>query len=184
MESILIVYNTKTGFTKRYVDWITEMIDCQTISFDQINNIDFDNYDIIIYGSGMHAGRIRGLKEFKKKVLNLVSKKIVVFITGGAPYSEEVISLIKKNNFSVDELNSIKIFYFQSGLNYEKMGLCNKAMMKIYKKMLELKNNKSDTEVGTNKAISNSYDYSSSEYIKPMITYLDQLLNKPSGEKI
>lgn len=181
MESILIVYKTKTGFTKKYVDWISEMITCQTISFDQINNIDINNYDIIIYGSGMHAGRIRGLKEFKKNVLDLVSKKIVVFVTGGAPYSEEILSLIKKNNFSVDELNSIKIFYFQSGLNYEKMGFGDKAMMNIYKKMLEMKKDKSDMEDGTNRAITNSYDCSSKEYIKPMITYLNQVLNKSSS---
>lgn len=176
MKSILLVYKTKTGFTKKYVDWITETITCHTIPFDQINNVDINNYDIIIYGAGMHASHIQGLKEFKKKVLNLVSKKIVVFATGGSPYSEEIISKIKMNNFSVDELNCIKFYYFQSGLNYEKMGLCDKAIMKIYSKILKLKNNKSDIEHGTSNAISNSYDHSNFEYIKPMINYLNQFL--------
>jgi len=183
MESILIVYKTKTGFTKKYVDWITETIDCQTASFDQVNNVDISNYDIIIYGAGMHAGRIQGLKEFKKKVLNLVSKKIVVFATGGAPYKDEIISKIKTDNFSADELNNINFFYFQSGMNYEKIGLFDKTIMKTYSKVLEFKNKKSDIEDGTSKAIAESYDHSSSEYIKPMIDYLNRFLNKPSAEK-
>jgi len=183
MESILIVYKTKTGFTKKYVDWITETIDCQTAPFDQVNNVDINNYDIIIYGAGMHAGRIQGLKEFKKKVLNLVSKKIVVFATGGAPYKDEIISKIKTDNFSADELNNINFFYFQSGMNYEKIGLFDKTIMKTYSKVLEFKNKKSDIEDGTSKAIAESYDHSSSEYIKPMIDYLNRFLNKPSAEK-
>jgi len=183
MQSILLIYRTKTGFTKKYVDWITEAIACQTISFDQIDTVDMNNYNIIIYGAGMHAGRIQGLKEFKKKVLDLDDKKIVVFATGGAPYDEAIISNIKTNNFSENELNDINLFYFKSGINYEKMGLFDKTIMKTYSKVLEFKNNKSDIEDGTSKAISKSYDHSSREYIKPMIDYLTQLLNKSSAKK-
>ena len=174
--SILIVYKTKTGFTKKYVDWITETLTCQAVSLEQINNVEINNFDIIIYGAGMHAGRIQGLKEFKKKVENLVSREIIVFATGGAPYYEEVISKIKKNNFSVNELDNIKLFYFQSGINYEKMGFSDKTIMKTYNKVLELKNNKSEIEDGTSKAISTSYDHSSKENIKPLIDYLEGLL--------
>lgn len=185
MKSILLVYKTKTGFTKKYVDWITEAISCQTIPFDQISNADINNYDIIIYGAGMHAGRIQGLKEFRNKVLNLASKKIVVFATGGAPYTEEIISIIKTDNFSANEINNIDFFYFQSGINYEKMGSLDRTIMKTYNKILEFKNNKSDIEDGTSKAISKTYDHSSSEYIKPMIDYLNEFSNKqPSAEKI
>lgn len=183
MKSILIVYKSKTGFTKKYVDWIAKEVACQSVPLDQIDNVDMNKYDIIMYGAGMHAGRIQGLKEFKNKVINVSSKNIVFFATGAAPNSDKIISTIKANNFSENELNNIEFFYFQSGLNYENMGLIDKAIMKIYSKALEFKNNKSDIEAGTSKAISKSYDHSSSEYIKPMIDYLDHLLKKPSGEK-
>ena len=179
MKSVLLVYKTETGFTKKYVDWIAEAITCTAIPLDHINNIRIDDYEIIVYGAGIHAGRIQGLKEFKSEVFNLVSKKIVVFATGGAPGDEAIVSKITDNNFSAEELNNIEFFYFRSGLNYENMGFRDKAMMKLYSKVLQLKSNKSDIEDGTSKAISTSYDHSSSEHIKPMISYLNQLINKP-----
>lgn len=180
MKSTLIIYKSNTGFTKKYVDWITDAVTCQTITIDLINSVDINNFNIIIYGAGIKAGHIQGLKEFKKKVSDLSSKRIVVFATGGAPFDKEIISNIKFNNFSEEELKSIEFFYFQSGLNYNKMRRSEKAMMYIYKKILELKNNRTALDDETSKAISTSYDYSSSEYIKPMITYLNQLLDKSS----
>ena len=142
MESILIVYKSRTGFTKKYVDWIAETTACQIVSLDQINNVDINNFDIVVYGAGMHAGRIKGLNEFKKKLLELDCKKIIVFATGGAPYDESIVSIIKSKNFTENELNNIDLFYFQSGISYEKMGLVDKTIMKTYSKVLELKNNK------------------------------------------
>jgi len=172
LESILLVYKSKTGFTKKYLDWITEEISCQTIPIEHIHTVEMNRYDIIVYGAGIHAGRIQGLKEFKKKVLDLNNKKIVVFATGGAPYSEEIISKIIAENFTADELNDINFFYFQSGISYERMRFADKAIMKLYSKMLEFKKNKSDIEDGTSKAVSSSYDHSSRDHIKPLITYL------------
>ncbi|MCZ0702929.1 menaquinone-dependent protoporphyrinogen IX oxidase [Natronobacillus azotifigens] len=175
MKSILIVYKTKTGFTKKYVEWISETISCQTIPLEQIDHVDTNTYDLIIYGAGIHAGRIQGLKEFKKKAWDVVDGKVAIFATGGAPYDEAIITKIKTNNFSEHERKDMELFYFQSGLNYEKMGLFEKMIMNIYRKVLEFKNNKSDVEDGTSKAIARSYDHSSREYIKPMIDYVNQL---------
>lgn len=182
MKSILIVYKTKTGFTKKYVEWISETISCQTISLEQIDHVDTNTYDLIIYGAGIHAGRIQGLKEFKKKVWDVVDGNVVIFATGGAPYDEAIITKIKTNNFSEHERKDMELFYFQSGLNYEKMGLLEKMIMNIYRKVLEFKNNKSDVEDGTSKAIARSYDHSSREYIKPLIDYVNQLTDNKWGK--
>ncbi len=60
-------------------------------------------------------------------------------------------------------------------MNYEEMGIIDKAIMKTYSKVLEIKSNKSDIETGTSQAISSSYDFSNQESIKPFIEYLMQL---------
>ncbi len=182
MESILVVYRSETGFTKKYVDWIADKIECNTVLFDQINDIDLNNYSIIIYGAGMHAGRIKGLKKFKNKVFGLDDKKVIVFATGAAPYTKKIISKLKADNFSESELNNIKFFYFQSGISYEKMGLINRTVMKTYNQVLKLKNNKSEIEAGTSKAIGKSYDHSNECYINPLVDFLNQILNKSLNE--
>ncbi|MDQ2087897.1 flavodoxin domain-containing protein [Herbivorax sp. ANBcel31] len=177
MKPILLIYRTKTGFTKKYAEWISKEVTCKTIPLEKIKDEDINSYNIIIYGAGMHAGRIQGLNKFKKNVLNLADKKIIVFATGGTPCIEKVVTKIKKDNFTDEELENInKFYYFQSGVNYERMGMVDKAIMKTYSKILDLKNNKSKIEEGTRNAISKSYDNSSREYIKPMVDYINQLI--------
>ena len=181
MKNILLIYKTKTGFTEKYSTWIAEETNCKMISFAKIPTLNLNNYDIIIYGAGLHAGRINGLNKFRKKIVNLIDKKVIVFATGGTPYNEEIVNKIFEENFTKKEQENIRFFYFQSGVNYEKMGLFDKIIMKIYSKILQIKNKKTEVEEGTSKAIATSYDHSSKEYINPMINYLKSLT---SGGKI
>ncbi|MPW26944.1 hypothetical protein GC105_14250 [Alkalibaculum sp. M08DMB] len=174
MASILIVYKSSTHFTEKYVNWITEKIVCDTIHLHQIGNIDIKQYAKIIYGAGIHAGKIQGLKKFKKHVLNLADDNIVIFATGAAPNDEKIVTDIKQNNFSENERQVVAFFYFQSGLNYEKMHFIDKLMMKTFSKILALKKDKSVIEDGTSQAILQSYDNSNREFIKPMMSYLNQ----------
>ncbi|SDB81867.1 Protoporphyrinogen IX oxidase, menaquinone-dependent (flavodoxin domain) [Pelagirhabdus alkalitolerans] len=177
MQSILIIYQSKTGFTKKYVDWLTKSISCHVVRFEEINSVSINDYDIVIYGAGLHAGRIKGIKAFKQEVLNTANKQFIVLVTGGTPFHEELILNIKNNNFSEDELNNIKLFYCQSGLNYKKMGMFDKLIMKSFSKLLELKKDKSEIESGTSQAISGSYDHSNQKYLNPLIEYIDQLID-------
>lgn len=126
----------------------------------------------------MHAGKIQGLSNFKKIAQKYNHKKIIFFATGAAPYETEIVSQIKKNNFTENELRDIELYYFQSGLNYEKMKLSDKAIMKAYSKILELKRDKSNIEKGTQNAILKSYDYSKVENIKPLTDYLEMICEK------
>ena len=63
---ILLIYKSKTGFTKKYAKWINEEIACDIVNIFNIQHVNFKNYDVVIYGSRIHAGRIDGLKKIKK----------------------------------------------------------------------------------------------------------------------
>ena len=52
---ILLIYKSKTGFTEKYARWISEEIDCKIENISNLRNIDFGHYDLIIYGSRIHA---------------------------------------------------------------------------------------------------------------------------------
>ena len=168
----IVIYKSRTGFTKRYAQWIAEELACEVIAYDDIPDINFDHVDVIIYGGRVHAGKIDDLGKIKKLFVNNESK-LIVFATGATPIeAAEEIEKIMRCNF---DDTSIPHFYMQSGLCYEKMGLVDKTIMTALSKMLSNKNNKSDAEKGTAMAISKSYDISDRTFIQPLIQCVKEL---------
>ena len=169
---ILLIYKSKTGFTEKYAKWISEEIECDVVNISNIQNVNFKNYDIVIYGSRIHAGRIDGLERIKK--LNL-GNKLIIFATGATPKENNSIQEVWKNNLSEVELKTIKHFYIPAGMNYEKMGFLDKTIMKMASIMLEKKNDKSEVDIGIQNSIKKSYDISDKSRIKPLIDYIKSL---------
>jgi len=169
---ILLIYKSKTGYTKKYADWICEEINCRLENISNMKNINFSNYDLVIYGSRIHAGKIDGLEKIKR--LNLGSK-LILFATGATPKETDSIKEMWKNNLSEEELITVKHFYFPAGLNYEKMGFLDKTMMRMASMMLEKKKNKSREEEGMQNSIKKSYDISDKSRIKPLVEYIKSL---------
>lgn len=170
MNKKVVVYKTKTGFTEKYAQWIAQSLHCNAVSLDRFDAAQAAQYDVIIYGGGIHAGKINGIKFIKNNAALLAEKKVIVFATGATPPIDEEVERFRKDNIPVDM--DIAFFYFQSGMNYEKMGGGDKLLMGMLKTVLKAKRNKTDIEQGTMDAIQNSYDYSSQSQIQPLIDYI------------
>jgi len=168
---IIIICNSKTGFTKRYADWIAEELSCNVVPYNDLPKTIINADDIVIFGSRIHAGKVEHLKKIKSRFLN--NHDLIVFATGGTPASEtDAIDRIWTNNFTDTERNLIPHFYFQSGMNYEKMGFIDKTVMKTVATLLSRNKDKNDFETGFEQAIQNSYDVSSREYIMPLVKFV------------
>ena len=168
----IIIYKSHTGFTERYARWIGEALSCDTSSFKEFKTANLKNYDLVIYGGRVHAGKIDGLKKMKQLLAAVGSPKLVIFATGATPKEEEdIINGMWKGNLSEEELATIPHFYMPSGLNYEKMGFLDRSIMKMLSKMLSKKKDKTEVEAGSMQAISSSHDISSKDYITPLIEY-------------
>lgn len=169
----LLIYKSKTGFTKRYADWIAEETGCDTSAFGDTSAEAASKYDRIVFGSRVHAGRIDGLKKAIQLYGRSGAKELVVFATGGTPLeATEVIERIRKDNFTRDEIEKIPFFYMQSGVCYEKMGFVDRTIMKLAAKMMSKKKDKDDNEQGFEQAITSSYDCASKDRIAPIVGYL------------
>lgn len=170
---MIVIYKSKTGFTEKYAKKIAKKLNCDAINIKYISKIDISKQDIVIYGSRVHAGMIDGLNKIKKLLKNGTIKNLVIFATGGTPNkAEELIDKLWKNNLNEEELKTIPHFYMQSGICYEKMGVVDRLIMKMAGKMMKKKENKDNNEIGFVQAISESYDISSDEYIKPLLAFL------------
>ena len=176
---IIIVYNGKTGFTKRYADWIAEELECSSLSYKNFSKKVIEENDIIIFGSRVHAGKIERLKKIKSQFINKSIQKLIIFACGATPvFEKNVIDKIWVNNLSESEIKSIPHFYMQSGLNYEGMGFLDRTIMKTVAKLMSKKQNKTNEEAGFTQAVQSSYDISSKEYILPLVNCVNDIINQ------
>ena len=172
----LVVYKSSTGFSKKYACIIADGIGCETADFHDVTADTMANYECVVYGSRLHAGKVDGLSKAKDMFNKSSAKRFVVFATGGTPNSEkENIDAMWANNFSPEELAQIPHFYCQGGMYYEKMGLVDKTLMKAISTVLKAKKDKDDYENGFSQAITGSYDISSEAYAAPIIEYLKSI---------
>ena len=114
--------------------------------------------------------------------MSMENTDLVVFASGGAPDDEAITASIVANNFSDEEFTRIKFFYFQSGVNYERMDLAGRSMMGIYRTMLRMKKSKSAMEDGMSRSLSGSYDVSRPEQVKPIVDYVNALRGIPVNQ--
>lgn len=161
-----IIFFSKTGFTKKYVDWLAQEIECDVLSVRQAKKGNVQYYDRIVFASWIRAGSIQKLKFFKK--LHFYGEKIVL-VTGASPESDSSIMVTLANNFR-GELEKFKTFYLQGGLSYPRMGLRDKVMMMTLCFLLRLSRGKGCDAYRT---ICCSFDATSKGALTPLLDYLD-----------
>lgn len=81
---VVVIYNSQTGFTKRYAQWIAEAAGAECVELERAKKRSFDDYDAIIFGGWACAGGISKLKWFKAHMDNWRGKKLIVYCVGEA----------------------------------------------------------------------------------------------------
>ncbi len=172
---ILILYKSKTGFTKRYAEMIAAETGGTAMEFKEAGTGIFSSYDQVLFGSRMHAGRIDGLENARKLFQENGVKLAALFVTGAMPNTEaRTIAEMWKNNLKAEELSVLPHFYMQSGLCYEKMGIFDRMMMKVFVFMMKHKKESSPDEKHFAEIIASSYDISSKDYIRPLVECMNR----------
>ena len=169
----IVIYQSKTGFTEKYAKWIAEGLDCPAVTAKEYQKKMNHTDEIVIYGGGLMAGKISGLDKIKKQLQN---QQLIVFATGATSQkAEQVIADIQKNNIAEAERDRIPFYYLESGINYERMNFASKKMLQVLRRMLEKNADKSEEEAGMLKALQDSSDHCSKEYIQPLLNKVKEL---------
>ena len=168
----IVIYNSKTGFTKRYAEWIVKAAGAECLPLSDAKKKDLSPYEAIIFGSWACAGGISKIGWFKQNAGRWPDKKLIAFCVGASPAENPEASVALKQNFSDAERKKIKAFYCPGGFNYEKMSAPSRLMMKMFRKSLDAKKEKTEAESVMIQMISSSYDISDEKYIEPILQYL------------
>ena len=168
----IVIYNSQTGFTKRYAEWIAEATGADCLELSAAKKKDLTTYEAIIFGGWACAGRINKISWFKGNIDKWTDKKLIAFCVGASPIDNPEIEVSLRQNFNEPELKKVKTFYCPGGFNYEKMSAPSKLMMKMFLKTLKAKKEKTTEEQIMIKMVSSSYDISDKKYIEPILQYL------------
>jgi len=162
----LIIYTSRTGFTKKYVDYLSSEIDADVKELS--GDINVSGYDTIIFASWIYAARLKKLIWLDNH--NLENKNVIVLAVGitNQPCQIDV--------FLEDiEARGYKAFFLTGGLDYNRLGFIDKRVIKmISKSYLKEVNISIEDEIYAKKILT-SFDDTNKEQLQPVINYLTSL---------
>lgn len=97
----LILYTSKTGATKKYVNWLQEGLEnCDVQNIQQDANIDFGKYQRVIFALPTYGGQINKKDFLEENWEQIKSKDVYLVVVGGVPqessWSQRSYNAIKK----------------------------------------------------------------------------------------
>ena len=137
----IVLYKSNTGFTRKYAQWISEELECDIKSIDDLDLGSVSDYTGLIFGGFLHARRISGLNKVRGIFSHFPHDKIILFASGASPETEDVIKAIRESNLAADEKN-INVFYFHGGYDHNKVRGFDKIIMNLMRIWLERKKKK------------------------------------------
>lgn len=169
----VVIYKSKTGFTKKYAEWIAEGLSADIFDVSNVAANIVTAYDTVIYGGSLYAVGIIGVKYITQNIDKLKDKKIVVFATGASPSSKEVISEVRDKNFTPEEQKHIQFFYLRGGFDYSKLNPFDKVLMTLLKWKIKMKKELTPDGKGMLAMYDKPIDFTIKKNIDKIITYVN-----------
>lgn len=176
MGKSAVIYKSKYGATKKYANWIAEETGADIFEASSVKPAQLAHYDIIVYGGGLYAGSIAGVKLITESKCNY-QQRIIVFSVGlGDPDITDYSEVLKKN-FTEEFLSNSKVFHFRGGIDYSKLGFVSKGIMSMVKKFIAKKppSEQTDEEKGILETYGKAVDFTDKSVIRPLVEYIESL---------
>lgn len=173
MKNMIILYQSKYGATKKYAEWLSNQLDCESLETKSAKINEIEKYDVIILGGGIYASGIAGLSFIRKNHTKLKGKKVAVFAVGASPYDEEAMDALKAHNFKEDIAN-IPCFYCRGAWNENAMTFKDKMLCNMLKAAVSKKESSTyePWEAALMEAIGSNVDWTNKEYLSPILEYV------------
>lgn len=176
--SNVIIYRSKSGYTKRYMEMLSKSVEAKLVEQSQMGSIDISSFERIIYAGGVYAGKISGLKKFVAKLNAEALNKLAIVAVGASPTTEVTIEkLIKDNLISESIIKRGAFFYLQGGFDPDKLNFALRAMLgsvakKLSKKQKEAPETLTQEDIDFLNFFQTTNDQTSEEQLAPLISYL------------
>lgn len=132
--TLLIIFNSKYGYVKRYVDIIGNALGCDAVPLKKLKQ------NMLCYDKYLFISSVRGgcISEFKKisKYLDSICDKLTVCGVGMMPRGEKTAALLKESSIPITYENKIPVFYAQGGFDMNELTGGDKMRITMLEKQI------------------------------------------------
>ncbi len=159
---MIIVYESKTGFTKRYADMLAEKTGLKVFSTKERSKVSQDEETIFL--GWMKVGKIQGLQKLRK-----YNVKAVCGSGTGRTAEPDTETVIARN-----KLEAIPFFYLRGGcFPLKELKGMDKLMLSMFVKMLKSRQDKDEKTKEAVTTIENGFDGVKEENLEPILKWLN-----------
>ena len=159
---MLIVYESKTGFTKRYAYMLAEKTRLKVLRVKELSKVNQD--EEIIFLGWIKAGKIQGIDKLRK-----YNVKAVCGSGTGRTAEPNTEAVTEKN-----KIKGIPFFYLRGGcFPLKELKGMDKIMMSMFLKMLKSRKDKDEKLKEAIANIENGFDGVKEENLEPVLEWLN-----------
>ena len=173
MSKGLIIYKSKYGGTKKYVDILKKELNCDICEVREGKKAALDTYGWIVFAGGIYAGGIAGLSFLRKNCKVIRDVKSAILCVGASPFAQKALEEIKAHNLK-GELSGIPVFYGRGIWDESRMSWKDRTLCKMLQKAVAKKDSDA-CEPWMRELLSAAgqiHDWTDRKYILPLLEYL------------
>lgn len=173
MSKTIIIYKSKYGAAKEYAHLLGERIHCEAFENSHLNPNQINDFDTVLLCGGVYASHISGISFLKRNYKDLKNKKAVIFAVGAYPYSEQMISELKRQNLK-GMLSNTALFYGRGMWDEEILTFKDRLLYNMVKKSAEKKSSSPNDPQGNSfiSILGKKENWIDIKYLESVLDYL------------
>ena len=181
MAKTAVLYRSSYGSTKLYAQHIASILDADLYDLALSKEMDFCKYDTVVFGGGLYAGKVNGIKFLKSNTDMLAGKNLVVFTVGiGDPtVAANARQILKGVNRALpkDLMKTVHIFSFRGSLDFKSLKFMHRMIMKMVVGSIAKKKEEelTDDDRAMLRSADTKVDYTDTAATLPLIEYVSKL---------
>lgn len=175
MKKIAVIYKSIYGSTKQYASWIADRLQAPMFDIMDVQESVLMQYDTILFGGGIYAGKINGISFVLRNFENWKEKKLVVFTVGLVdPSYQEAFQGMIDQTFTKEMQNTISFFHFRGSLDYKKLNFMHKSLIGMLRMSSKGQKPKSEEEAMMLDVQAEQIDFVNQDAIAPLIALVEE----------
>ncbi len=167
MQDILVVFDSKYGWTRQYAAWLGEDLRADVVERTAANREILEKYSKVVYGGGLYLGRIRGLRQVRAR---LARPFAAVFAVGLALITQESTEQVRAAN----GVGYIPFFLLRGGMDMNALTWLDRRLMGGLRHMLRRKATLTESERELLGIWEHAADFADKATLAPLVALLEE----------